>query len=279
VNLAHEGVPAAGATVLLHRDPQTQGPLLFRENCATCHSFGTLMPNDKGTASNLDGFATEAWIYGLLLNPGHADYFGRTKLTTMKDFVEETFPNFSLSAADQEKLAAEDKEAMGKDKADLKKIAGWLALHPRNSSSQRDTAAFKVGQKLFKERTCSGCHTYEGQGGTRATKGPDMTGYGDAAWLREMIMAPGSPERYGDKNTMPGFRDLESPGSSTTRLENAQIRELLAKTPGKGDAEARRMAIDNAHRLSHLSDLDREIIIRWLTGDNRVVFGGDPLAP
>jgi hypothetical protein len=106
-----------------------------------------------------------------------------------------------------------------------------------------------------------------------------LTGYGDAAWLREMIMAPGSPKRYGETNTMPEFRDLEGAASATTKADNAQLRELLAKVPAKGDADARRKAIDNAHRLSHLTDIDREIIIRWLTGDNRAVFGGDQLAP
>ena len=279
VNLAHAGVPADGATSLLRRDPQTRGPALFRENCATCHSYGTFIPNEKAVASNLDGFASEPWIDRLLLNPAHADFFGKTKLKTMSGFIEETFPNFFIPVAEQEKLPAEDKQALEKDKADLKKIASWLSLHPRNSSPQHDGETFKLGQKLFRERTCSGCHAFEGQGGTRSNKGPDLTGYGDAGWLREMIMAPASPSRYGENNAMPAFRDLEGPGAATVRLEKAQLRDLLAKTPGKGDAEARRTQIEDAHRLAHLSDVDREIIIRWLTGDQRVVFGGDPLAP
>ncbi|HEV8062294.1 MAG TPA: cytochrome b N-terminal domain-containing protein [Gemmataceae bacterium] len=279
VNLAHAGVPADGATLLLRRDPQTRGPALFRENCATCHSYGSFIPNEKAAASNLDGFATEPWIDRLLLNPGHADFFGRTKLTTMRGFIEETFPNFFIPAADQDKLPAEENQALEKDKADLKEIAHWLSKHPRNSSDRHDTNAFKEGQKLFKERTCSGCHAYEGQGGTRSNKGPDLTGYGDAAWLREMIMAPASPKRYGETNAMPSFRDLEGADAATVRLENAQIRDLLAKIPTKGDADARRKEIDSAHRLAQLSDVDREIIIRWLTGDQRVVFGGDPVAP
>jgi ubiquinol-cytochrome c reductase cytochrome b subunit len=279
VNLAHAGVPAEGATGLLHRDPHTRGPVLFRENCATCHSYGSLIPNSKATAGDLDGFGTEAWVYGLLLNPGHNNYLGRTKLTIMKGFIEETYPNFFLAPAEQDKLPAEDKEAMTQDKADLKKIARWLALHPRNSSAQRESSAFKEVQKLFKEKTCSGCHAYEGQGGTRSNHGPDLTGYGDAAWLREMIMDPGSPRRYGESNTMPGFRDLEGPAAATTRAENAQIRDLLAKTSTKGDAAARRKAIDDSHRLAQLTDLDREILVRWLTGDNRAVYGGDQVAP
>ena len=37
--------------------------------------------------------------------------------------------------------------------------------------------------------------------------------------------------------------------------------------------------IDDAHKLAHLSDIDREIIIRWMTRDFRVVFAGDLVPP
>ena len=30
---------------------------------------------------------------------------------------------------------------------------------------------------------------------------------------------------------------------------------------------------------SSLSDVDRELIIRWMIGDHRVVFGGSPVGP
>ena len=36
--------------------------------------------------------------------------------------------------------------------------------------------------------------------------------------------------------------------------------------------------IDAATRVIHLSDIDRELIIRWLLRDYRVVFGGEPIS-
>ncbi len=52
---------------------------------------------------------------------------------------------------------------------------------------------------------------------------------------------------------MPAFRNLEGPGAEVTRLD---IGERDAKT-----------------KVLHLSDIDRELIIRWLVKDYRVVFG------
>ena len=49
----------------------------------------------------------------------------------------------------------------------------------------------------------------------------DLTGYGDAPWLRLMIMAPNHPKRYGTTNTMPLFRDLEGPAAAVT-VDNVQ---------------------------------------------------------
>ena len=37
--------------------------------------------------------------------------------------------------------------------------------------------------------------------------------------------------------------------------------------------------LDEATKVVQLSDVDRELIIRWLLQDNRVVFGGEPIAP
>ena len=217
VTLAHEGIPADGAVHLLRRDPKTRGPGLFRENCAGCHSYGSTMPNDKASAPDLEGFATEKWIYRLLLNPGQKDFFGRTSLTTMSEFIETNYQNFFVPPEEQAKLAGDEKKAFDKDKQDLKTIAHWLSLHPRANSSHRDEDSFKQGFQLFRLRRCNSCHAYEGQGGTVATRGPDLTGYGDADWIRLMIVAPASPLRYGLHNRMPAFRPLEGPEAAATR--------------------------------------------------------------
>jgi hypothetical protein len=53
---------------------------------------------------------------------------------------------------------------------------------------------------------------------------------------------------------------------------------MLAAVPGKeAKAEERKKRIAEAHKVLHLSDVDRELIIRWLLKDNRVLFGGEPI--
>ena len=95
--LAGQGIPPAGALSLIHNDPKTQGPKLFRRHCASCHDHvdaegkgisllrplvyevdkesGKLKVADDGSkiplpnaAPNLYGFASREWLRGLL-NP------------------------------------------------------------------------------------------------------------------------------------------------------------------------------------------------------------------
>jgi hypothetical protein len=112
-------------------------------------------------------------------------------------------------------------------------------------------------------------------------QGPDLTGYGDAEWVRLMLMAPANPKRYGSTNTMPAFRDLEGPTGAIVREEMSQLKELLLGQITGGGSRAKRTRENlekKALTLAHLSDLDRELIIRWLLKDDRVVFGGEPVA-
>ena len=77
VELARKhGIPPAGAIALLRDDPQTQGPSLFVQHCASCHSHAGGADLDlrakEPSAPNLFGFATQAWIKGLL-DPAKGD--------------------------------------------------------------------------------------------------------------------------------------------------------------------------------------------------------------
>jgi len=56
------------------------------------------------------------------------------------------------------------------------------------------------------------------------------------------------------------------------------IKELLAKKIADED-DQKRKELEDASKVVHLSDLDRELIIRWLGKNYRVVFGGEPIAP
>jgi mono/diheme cytochrome c family protein len=277
VSLASQGVPESGPKYLLQRDPLTRGKELFQQTCGSCHNHGQECHNDGATASDLGGFGSEEWILRLLTNPGHKDFFGRTGRTIMQDWIETNFPNVNAKHEDVAKLNDDEKKELEKDRNDLHTLARWLALHPHGTAI--DTEEFKTGRKTFNDRNCKSCHSYEGTG---AHRGPDLTGYGDADWLRLMIMSPGHPSRYGQTNTMPAFRDLQGgPDGKVRQLELERVKELQLDEVKDDDskAEAKKKAIHNASRTIQLSDIDRELIIRWILKDYRVVRGGDPIAP
>ncbi|HLJ94200.1 MAG TPA: cytochrome b N-terminal domain-containing protein [Gemmataceae bacterium] len=273
VQLASAGVPAEGAHLLLRRDPLIQGKELFGQHCGVCHSHGSDFENAKPTASDLAGFGSERWIVGLLREPDSSHYFGSTPLRTMSSWVRKSRAR-AKKEGDESKLEAE-----------FARIAGWLGSHPRKDPpAEQDQSPFALGYRAFADR-CTQCHTYKQTGGGDA-KGPDFTGYGDADWLRLMIMTPYHGLRYGSRNKMPAFRDLEGPTAAVSRQEIEQARDyllkdqLLARNLKEDDAQAEELKkeIDGATKLIHLSDIDRELIIRWLLGDYRVVFGGEPVA-
>jgi hypothetical protein len=111
---------------------------------------------------------------------------------------------------------------------------------------------------LFME-SCASCHSFQGAGGKNA---PDLTDYGSQEWIRGMIINPSHSSRYGKKNEMTSFHG-EGLG------EDILLREFL-ELQENNDAKA---------NLKELSASDREIIIRWLTRDYRVVFGGKDVVP
>jgi ubiquinol-cytochrome c reductase cytochrome b subunit len=280
VAAAGAGIPAAGGLYMMKHDPVTWGPRLFEQNCAACHTHGSDFKVEKPTAPDLEGFGSEEWIYRLLSNPGRKELFGRTKLTTMDGAIKDEFPMISMPPEEQAKLNGDAQKALEEEKKDLQALARWLAAHPRTDSPDKDADWFKEGVALFEKHNCQTCHTYEGlpKGGKR---GPDLTGYGDADWLRKMIMMPSHPSRYGVRNTMPAFRDRQGPTAAVTKEEAAWLKELLVSqiTDEGPKAEKMKQQIEDASRLMHLGDVDRELIIRWLLKDPSVVFGGDAIVP
>jgi mono/diheme cytochrome c family protein len=133
-----------------------------------------------------------------------------------------------------------------------------------------------MGYRAYETR-CLECHTYKGTGGGNM-QGPDFTGYGDAEWIRLMVMSPNHQLRYGwrNRNAMPAFRDLEGPAGEVNRQDMDELRRLLLRQVMADDpqAEVKKQQVEDATHVVHLSDIDRELIIRWLTGAYRVVFGG-----
>src|SRR5262249_21303657 len=153
------------------------------------------------------------WILGFLKDPTSPHYFGRTKLK------DGEMAGWVKGARKRVKAANQEKEF----DADLDEVAEWLASHPRGAPPPKKTDEAKLppGYRVFANR-CAECHSYHGKG--FLGKGPDFTGYGDAEWLRLMIMAPDSDLRYGyvENNAMPAFRNLDGPLAEITRLEFSQ---------------------------------------------------------
>ena len=202
VQLAGDGIPAEGGRFVLRRDPLTQGKKLFVSNCATCHNYlnpDSTKPEDKWlnenpAASDLTDFGRKEWVKGILTTPDDPHYFGKTKLKDMTRWVK-----------GQHEKAAKDPKRKEELAADFDEIATWLAGSPRKDPSLvAETDPFAKGFQKF-DKYCTECHTYRDPTG-EGNKGPDMTGYGDAEWLRAMVMNPTSALRYGDKNRMPAFR-------------------------------------------------------------------------
>jgi ubiquinol-cytochrome c reductase cytochrome b subunit len=271
IQLADEGIPTDGAVYLLRRDPLTQGPRLFRQHCGTCHTHGTDSSNENPTASDLEDFGTQKWILGLLNEPDSPRYFAKTNLKAMSNWIKLRRESARKKGATEEKKLADDFE----------KIAVWLGEHPRDEAPTNDDKklAWEAGSKAFANR-CNECHSFNGTGGTSTTRGPDFTGYGDADWIRMMIMSPACNLRYGAKNKMPAFRDLEGISGNLEAHELNQTKIILLRDISDDDptAETKRKTVDEATRATALTEVDRELIIRWLLKDYRVIFGGEPIS-
>jgi quinol-cytochrome oxidoreductase complex cytochrome b subunit/mono/diheme cytochrome c family protein len=257
------GIPEEGARELLRKDPKTRGKELFKTNCTVCHKFTLPEPTDgfKGfiegqfKAADLGRFGTASWVRGLLENPSDAAYFGHTKLQGMKNWRKKID---NLRAEWKKKESADvyaKKVAAQNDDFDL--LANFLAEQSKPRAA-RDPELIKRGLEVFFDKKrpgyCAGCHHVAGFKRDGGSEGPELTDYASADWIRLMIMAPSNPRRHGANNQMPAFRPLQGVGSEVHLIEFK-------------DANPNTAVID-------LSDIDRELIIRFMTRDDRVVFGG-----
>ncbi len=236
----------------------TRGRQLFKENCAVCHNYSddpSLELKGPFKAPDLAGWASEKWVRGLLEKPGSDSFFGLTKLTGMKKWRR------NIDEARAEWKAKDDPKVYEKKVADQDAefilLARFLADQAK-PKAKRDAKLSEDGKKVFfarKAGACSKCHSIDGKGNS---DGPDFTDYGSQEWIRVMVMSPANPRRFASNNQMPALRNLEGPGADVHALE---FKEANPGVP-----------------VVQLSDIDRELIIRWLTKDFRVVFGGETIS-
>lgn len=234
--LAHDrqGIPTEGALSLLRNDPLTQGPRLFAEHCASCHTYAghngvgikpnppggplTAPPGEPPSAPDLEGFGSRAWLRGFM-DPKQIEtprYFGHTIFVLPKDGDKKSR---------MVRFITEDVAAYGADeKAQLEKIIAALSaeaqLPAQRDLDKKDAAVIAEGRKLLADVTldCTDCHAFHE---TKGGKAPDFTGYGSAEWLKEFLRNPGHDRFYGKKNDrMPAFGE-------TSRITPEQLDLLI----------------------------------------------------
>ena len=200
------GIPTAGALSLLRQDPQTQGPKIFRQQCASCHSWlddqqqGIAAEGAKPSAPNLYGFGSRAWLRGLL-DPQQIksdQYFGNTahRNGEMANFVTNSL---SLDALNES------------ERADLEKVIATVSAESQLDyqaeldARSRDAGDLKAGHAAIDGTfNCADCHKFRDLG--ELGRAPDLTGWGSAEWLRGMISNPEHERFYnGHNDRMPAF--------------------------------------------------------------------------
>ncbi|MCS7167855.1 MAG: cytochrome b N-terminal domain-containing protein [Gemmatales bacterium] len=296
--LAFQGIPAEGAAELLRRDPLTRGRELYRTHCASCHAFGMTIPASNPVAPDLENFAKPDWIYRLLQNMRDEKSIESQVLPQMASWLRREYDR-AARADEKERMAGVTPQAVAKLEEDLRLIAEWLASHPRRpvpsegperETFDKDPSLFARGYRAFEAR-CLRCHPYNGLGGGD-TKGPDFTGYGDADWLRGLLHAPFEMSYYGPSMVrwsrnpikrawMPAFRDTESTNAALWQRDLERLLQQLQERVPEDDPkrEERWQVLRQACTWLPLSELDRELIIRFVLGDGRLVFGGPSVAP
>jgi ubiquinol-cytochrome c reductase cytochrome b subunit len=199
------GIPVTGAVALLRNDPATQGPKIFAKNCASCHRYeghdGTgLKGKEVASAADLKGFATRAWVAGMM-DPekvATAHYFGGTKFSEgkMVKFVKQKVGKYT------------DVEKAQLQKAILA-LSAEAQLKSQKTLDAQDTALIKEGQAAIKnDLGCVDCHRFHNT--DEDATAPSLTGYGSRAWLIGIISNPTHADYYGKRNDrMPAFATTE----------------------------------------------------------------------
>jgi ubiquinol-cytochrome c reductase cytochrome b subunit len=222
------GIPRDGAAELVRRDPRLQGPRLFAQHCASCHRFDGhdglgQVSNDPPSAPDLGGFASRAWLTGLL-DPERVDgpdYFGGTSFRQgrMVQFVKRDVADFDDEQAEHLRkvilaLSAEA-ELPGQREADL-----------------RDAPLIAEGRALLdhEDMRCTECHRFHEWGDDPL--GPELTGYGSRGWLIEFVRDPAHARFYGTRNDrMPRFGVEEILDDATLGLIVDWLREGTRRSP------------------------------------------------
>ncbi len=198
-----KSISANGAQSLLRGDARTQGPLLFRKHCASCHSHadteGRGIVAAEPSAPNLYGFGTTQWILGML---------DRERITSPQVFGNTRFKSGDMAGKIAELFDEAGEDGAAELRTRLHQVALALSadadLVHEQVQGQATNGEIARGRELIGSLGCVDCHRYGDQGDLGSA--PDLTGYGSSSWLREMIAHPSAERFYGERNDrMPSF--------------------------------------------------------------------------
>ncbi|HTN75231.1 MAG TPA: hypothetical protein VL096_08290, partial [Pirellulaceae bacterium] len=265
-------IPKQGAVYLLRNDPLTQGPKLFARHCASCHDYvdpagkdtrwafanqlqtakladgkSAVLRDDKGQvvydetangAPNLYGFASRAWIRGVLNPDSFSEVkYGEPIKSTDREIAKQAnhpdnfrrpiqAPYFGNTAHREGRMATWLKQHVKEiDAKDLDAIVIALSaqaqLRSQAEVDQKDSMEIAHGVSLIKSTCATGCHRFGDAG--QLGVAPDLTGYGSYEWLLGMVSDPTHDRFYRSENDrMPSFaKDLDHPEKN-----NVSVREL-----------------------------------------------------
>jgi ubiquinol-cytochrome c reductase cytochrome b subunit len=190
------GIPPEGALAVMRRDPVLQGPPLFARHCAACHRYdghnglGEELA-ELSSAPDLHGFASRAWLTGLLDPERIAshDYFGGT-----------AFSNGQMVRFVQRDVARFDEDEQDQLRRIIIALSAEAQLPRQRDLDARDAALIAEGRALIdsEEMRCTECHKFHEF--DHDPNAPDLTGYGSRDWLLDFIRDPAHDRFYGERN-------------------------------------------------------------------------------
>jgi ubiquinol-cytochrome c reductase cytochrome b subunit len=233
------GIPPTGALALLASDAKTQGPKLFRQHCAACHSHfdpanaDAASPHEivveNPTASNLWRFGSNDWVAGILDPEKVAGphYFGNTAL---KEGEMVTWVNDNIAT----QLTDLQGEELAEFRRKIEDVTLALAAEAGLVRGQVDDLQNRVAagrEHIVNVFLCVDCHKYQDNGDLGLA--PDLTGYASRDWLTTFISNPEHERFYPSTNDrMPAFApNAEDP--TANRLSPDELARIVAWLRGE----------------------------------------------
>ncbi|MDO4569164.1 MAG: cytochrome b N-terminal domain-containing protein [Planctomycetia bacterium] len=235
---ARGGFTSEGALAMLKSDWKTQGKVLFKQHCATCHQFapkdekavGPYFRLEEPTAPNIYAMQTKEWMAGWM-DPEtirSSNYYGYKDSQLVKGemvkFLRQDLPEiFDL----------EDPE----EKADVERMIGLvtetlvaesvLAAPRERTPEGKPVGISEEALEAYDILSCSNCHEFYHFGGNTKT-GPSLTGYASRDWLKKMIADPTPFFKTNDK--MPIYYQEGSDQNRLTLEEIDMVTEWMIQT-------------------------------------------------